>query len=678
MISIGFGPAGPRSIAAGRKVATVLLAATVPVGMTVGCSPSGRAVAAGDEPRVVLELGAPIGGGAVVQRAARVPVRGTAAPGAEVTVRLAGRMASGRADASGRFRVDLPSLPVGGPYEMTVESGGESATVGDLLVGDVWLCSGQSNMEWTVAHSQDAAREIAAGRDPEVRHFKVPRSWSSAPAATLAGGRWEAASPDTVGDFTAVGWFFARELRRHHDVPVGLIDSTWGGSRIEPWMSAGSLGLDAEAVAELLADERELQRRVVERVEARTASLPDPGGGGGDEAAWAAPDLDDAAWPTIAVPAAWEQAGWEGMDGVVWYRTELELDAAEAAAGVRLGLGKIDDSDIAWVNGHEIGRTERAWNRPRRYEVPPAALVAGRNVVAVRVEDTGGGGGIWGEPGLLFVEAGGEGGSRRPLAGVWRFRPATVTLDLDEHKNQVPTMLYNRMLHPLHDFPLRGVLWYQGESNAGADDAFVYRDLFRALIEDWRSGWGRPELPFLFVQLAGYMPPPTAPQESSWALLRESQAAALALPATAQVVTLDVGDADDVHPRDKQTVGRRLALAARRVVYGEEVVHSGPVYRGHEIVDGRVVIDFDHLGGGLVARGDDPRRPGGFAVAGDDRRFVWAEAVIVDGRVVVSSDEVPSPAAVRYGWADNPEGANLYNAEGLPAAPFRTDAWPPR
>jgi sialate O-acetylesterase len=239
----------------------------------------------------------------------------------------------------------------------------------------------------------------------------------------------------------------------------------------------------------------------------------------------------------------------------------------------------------------------------------------------------------------------------------------------------VPTVLYNAMVHPLQWYPVKGVLWYQGESNAGADDAFRYRDLFRAMIADWRAGWGQGDVPFLWVQLAAFQPAAAEPAESSWAVLRESQSAALALPRTAQAVAIDIGDADDIHPRNKQEVGRRLALAARAVAYGERLEFSGPVYRGHETRDGRIVLAFDHAGGGLVARGDAPARLRGFAIAGADRRFVWADAAIENGRVVVWSEKVPSPAAVRYAWADNPAGANLYNAEGLPASPFRTDDW---
>jgi sialate O-acetylesterase len=377
-------------------------------------------------------------------------------------------------------------------------------------------------------------------------------------------------------------------------------------------------------------------------------------------------------WDRIAVPSQWEDAGFDGMDGVAWYRTSFELTADDAKEGVRLGLGMIDDSDIAWVNGREVGRMTLAWNRVRLYDVPPALLRPGRNVVAVRVEDTGGGGGIWGQPDLLYVEVAGR---RRPLAGEWRFRPALVTVNLDFHKNQVPTVLYNKMVHPLLSSPIRGVLWYQGESNAGPEDAFAYRRLFRTLIEDWRAGWGLGDLPFLWVQLANYLPAGAEPSESSWALLRESQSAVLALPVTAQAVTIDIGEARDIHPRNKQEVGRRLALAARRVAYGEDLIFSGPVYRRHKNREGQIVIEFAHVGRGLVAKGGKAPRHEGFTIAGPDRRFVRAIASVQGNRVVVWSDAVPNPVAVRYAWADNPEGANLFNLEGLPASPFRTDSW---
>jgi sialate O-acetylesterase len=456
-------------------------------------------------------------------------------------------------------------------------------------------------------------------------------------------------------------------------VPVGLVNTTWGGSRIEPWMSAESLGIDGTELSALLVSKDAYAREVLQRISKIAGGLPDSDRGLVDgRAVWASPEFDDTGWLTLEVPSRWEEQGYEGMDGVVWFRTAFELTAAEAKLGVRLGLGTIDDSDTTWVNGHEVGRTVLAWNRPRIYEVPPDCLREGPNVIAVRVEDTGGGGGIWGDPELLFVDATGV---KRPLAGLWKIGLGLVTVNPDARKNQVPTMLYNKMVHPLLPFPVAGFLWYQGESNADVEGAFVYRDLFTAMITDWRTRWGRGDLPFLWVQLANYMAAADEPGDSSWAMLRESQSAALALPRTAQAVIVDIGEADDIHPRNKQEVGRRLALAARKVAYGEDLIFSGPVYRAHEVRDGRVIINFDHVGGGLVAKGSNDGRLARFAVAGKDRHFVWAEAAIEGDRVVVRCDDVPEPVAVRYGWSDNPDGANLYNSEGLPASPFRTDSW---
>ena len=642
-----------------------------------------------------LRLSRLVGDGMVMQRGARVPVWGWAPSGAAVAVTFDGRPYAARAAADGRWQVTLPTMPAGGPHAMTVAAGGERVAVRDILVGDVWVCSGQSNMEWTLENARDGAREVAAARDPMIRHFKVPTSWAWAPSDTLAGGRWEPADSAHAGQFTAVGYFFARDLRRSVRVPVGLLHTSWGGSRAEPWVSAEALGLDSAAVARLRAEEDAYERGMLDSLRARLGGeIPTADAGlVAGRAVWAAPDFDDSAWRTIRAPALWEGQGYPGMDGVAWYRATFDLTAGEARAGVRLGLGRIDDSDVSYVNGREVGRTTNAYATPRVYAVPAAALRPGRNVVAVRVEDTGGGGGIGGDSTELFVDAG---GGRRPLAGAWRFRVGAVTgvpgAPDGQHINKVPTVLYNQMVHPALPYPVKGVLWYQGESNADDyRDAVAYRATFAALIHDWRRRWNAPTMPFLWVQLANYMAPDSTPAErSNWAALRESQTAALALPNTAQAVIIDVGEAGDIHPRNKQDVGARLALAARRVAYGQRVEHSGPVLRRSRVEGGRVVLEFDHAAGGLAARarGDAPNALphassngapggalGGFAVAGADRRFVWAEARVEGGRVVVWSDRVPSPVAVRYAWGNNPDRANLYNAAGLPAGPFRTDAW---
>ena len=618
-----------------------------------------------------LAVGHLLSDGMVLQRDVAIPIRGRTGANAEVRVRLDDQEHATRAGADGAWEVRLSPRPAGGPYELVIASGDERLVVRDVLVGDVWIASGQSNMEWTVADSRDAEAEIAAARDPAIRQFRVPRSWSLDPESELAGGRWEISDAARVGGHSAVAYFFARSLREHVDVPIGIIDNSWGGARIEPFMSAGSLGLDAAAAAELRDSLRAREARLLENLGGRIGGLPDTDAGLVDgRAVWAGPDLEDADWARIPVPSLWEAVGYDGLDGVAWYRHAFELTASEAEAGIRLGLGMIDDSDIAWVNGREVGRTDQAWNRARVYRVPPDLLRPGRNVVAIRVEDTGGGGGIHGPADLLYVETT---AGRRPLAGEWRFRVGRVAVDVGGGMNQVPTVLYNKMVHPLTGYPVRGFLWYQGESNAAGSDAFEYRRLFSAMIRDWREAWGQGDLPFLWVQLANFMEPAAQPGRSGWALLRESQSAALALPNAAQVVAIDLGEADDIHPRNKQDVGARLALAARAVAYGEDVVHSGPVYRAHRVRDGRIEIEFDHVGGGLLARDGPELR--GFDIAGEDGRFARARARIEGDRVVVRSEDVPAPVAVRYAWADNPADANLYNAEGLPAAPFRTDRW---
>jgi sialate O-acetylesterase len=623
-----------------------------------------------------LRLPRIFGDGMVLQRGVRIPVWGWAAAGTRVAVTLHGERAGATADASGRWRTSLAALEAGGPYELRVEAGGTGIVVRDVLVGDVWVASGQSNMELEVRAADSAAQEIAGARDTLIRQFKMPLSYADSETSDLAGGAWAAADPQHVGAFTAVGYYFARDLTRSVAVPLGLINTTWGGSAIEAWMSRAALGLGDSTWAAMVRRRGAEDSARREALRARIGGLPATDSGLVDgRARWADPALDDSAWASIPVPGLWESAGYEGLDGVAWYRSAFTLTDAEAGQGVRLGLAEIDDDDVTWVNGTEVGRTD-GYNRVRVYDVPAAALRPGRNVVAVRVRDTGGGGGIYGDPGLLYVEAG---GARRPLAGAWRFRVGAVSFLPDAQRiNKVPTVLYNRMVHPLLPFPIKGVIWYQGESNANSyRQAVAYAPLFAGLIRSWRREWSgtRGAFPFLWVQLPGFGTPDTVPVDRpAWAALRESQAAALALPRTGQAVAIDLGEPDNIHPRNKQEVGRRLALVALGVAYGRQLAYRGPTYTGHEVRGGRMVISFRHAAGGLVSRAPDGSLRG-FVVAGADRRFVRAEARIEGGRVVVWSDSVPHPVAVRYAWADYPVAATLYGRAGLPAAPFRTDRW---
>lgn len=613
--------------------------------------------------------------GVVLQRNVEVPVWGTAAPGLEVTVAFDGDTERTTTDASGQWQVTFAPRSAGGPHVLSVHTARDTVRMDDVLMGDVWVASGQSNMEWVVADAMNAEEEIASADDPEIRHFDIPHSWAERPEETLSGGQWQPATSEHVGSFTAVGYYFARALRRHVDVPIGLVNSTWGGSRIEPWMSASALGLDSADVQSVLQEEENRVERLREGLRETLGGLPDQDRGMVDgEPRWADPALDDGSWTTVQVPRPWEEAGYNGLDGVAWYRRTVELNEGEASQSLTLHLGPIDDADVTWVNGTEVGRTS-GYTEPRTYDVPASVLRPGDNVIAVRVEDNGGGGGIYGEASTRRLSGTNV---EKELAGPWRFRVGRVSIDAENRKNQVPTVLYNKMVHPLLSYPIKGVLWYQGESNANTKNAAAeYRTQFQHLISQWRTEWDhaaeRP-FPFLWVQLANYMEPSETPQiESTWALLRESQHSALSLPKTGQAVAIDLGEAEDIHPRNKQDVGRRLARDARAVAYGYDVAHSGPVYANHRIEEGRVVVSFDHVDGGLTTR--NGAAPGGFVIAGPDRNFVWANAAIRGGEVVVWSDEVDEPVAVRYAWADNPDRANLYNEAGLPAAPFRTDDW---
>ncbi|KMM77623.1 9-O-acetylesterase [Xanthomonas sp. NCPPB 1128] len=618
-----------------------------------------------------LELPLLVADGAVLQRDAPIPVWGWATPGARIQVRLDGASASTVAGADGRWQLQLPAHAAGGPYVLEVQGDGSQRRIGDVLIGDVWLASGQSNMEWPLAQARDGAREVAAATDPQLRNFKVPKAWAAQPQPRLPGGSWVAATPATAGAFSAVAYFFARDLRQHTGVPIGIIDSSWGGSAIEAWMDAASPGVDTAQVRTRIAQMQAKDAKELGETKRRLARWPQVTDAQTDTT-WAAADLDDRDWDRQPLPGLWEQHGYVGMDGVAWYRTTFTLSAAEAKAGAVVGIGPADDADTTYVNGVEVGHTEGRYTEPRRYRVPPTALRAGINHVAIRILDTGGFGGIPGDASAFFVQP--DGGQPRSLAGDWQFRPGKVTLAANDDKNQIPTLLYNAMIHPLQPFPVKGVIWYQGESNAYPYGALRYREQFAAMIRRWRQERGQPQLPFLWVQLANWKAGNDQGDLSPWAQLRESQTRTLALPATGQAVTIDIGMPDNIHPTNKQDVGHRLALVARHVAYGETLVYSAPVFARATFADGQARAMFDMMGSALAVRGGGSVVRG-FALAGADRRFHPAQARIEGDQVVVRSDAVPQPQALRYAWSENPEDANLVNREQLPVGPFRTDSW---
>lgn len=636
-----------------------------------------------------LRLAGIFGEHMVLQQQTEAPLWGWAEPGAlvSVTSSWSDETLSGTADAAGRWSVVLATPTAGGPHSLVIE-GSERIELSDVLIGEVWVCSGQSNMEQSVADVRpgyigvrDSEAELAAADHSRIRLFNVVNAIAPTPREDCE-GEWLPCNAASVSSFSAAAYFFGRELLGELDLPIGLIGANWGGTVAESWTSRATVeGFEAFAPALALVERLALNGGGGDDgiVTLRTAwwdelERKDTGSG---TAGWRTAAFRPEGWHTMELPTAWEAAGLEGVDGVVWFRRAVDLPEEWAGQALVLELGPIDDMDTTWFNGQRVGGTETGgqWQTPRRYEVPAGLARAGRNDVCVRVYDWGGGGGIWGKPEQMQIAAPAlDGAIPVSLSGAWSFREGVPQRALaswpsapELHAN-LPTALFNGMISPLVPLAMRGAIWYQGESNLSR--AWQYRTLFPAMIRDWRAHWGRGEFPFYFVQIAPFA---YGSDRGAAAELREAQFMTLSTPHTGMVVTMDVGNPSDIHPRNKQDVGRRLALWALARTYGrEELVCSGPLFRSMSLRGARVHLNFDHIGGGLQARGGDLTH---FTVAGADRVFHPARAVIEGDAVVVTSPLVGRPLAVRYGWgaADEP---NLFNAEGLPASSFRTDAWP--
>ena len=629
--------------------------------------------------------------GMVLQRDQDIHIWGKAAPNAFITVHWQDEKTRIKTSAEGDWNFNTSALPAGGGHTLTIIYQQDTLAIRDILIGDIWICSGQSNMEWPVYKSDSAEAEIAAADFPNIRLFDLPRQGAFKPLRFFKKpGEWKKAVGNNTADFSAVAYFFGRNLHLEKGVPIGLISTNWGGTNAETWTSAEGLKAFPHIytyAAEMLARDKSIETLVAEDDQAATDwwATYFESKDQGNQADWQRFDFEDKDWPTMNIPTSWEAAGLEEFDGVVWFRKTFELPKNLQGQNLHLRLGFINDYDAVWVNGKQIGKTIKsgAW---RTYPVPADLLRPnGQNTIAIKVLNRTGDGG------LIEERADKIGLSPDPyqltpgdlnLSGNWKYHPAEqieagkVPLPpkggTDYSPNRHPSMLYNAMVHPFTKLPIRGVIWYQGESNASR--AEEYRQLFANMITDWRQQWGQ-DFPFLWVQLANFRAPAPTPAPSDWAELREAQALALQLPKTGMATAIDIGEAGDIHPRNKQEVGRRLALAARQIAYGEDLVYSGPVYESADFTDNTVTVTFSNIGSGLMAK-DKYGYLKGFAIAGPDQKFKWAQARIQGDKVVVSSPEVRQPVAVRYAWADNPDDANLYNKEGLPALPFRTDEWP--
>jgi sialate O-acetylesterase len=607
--------------------------------------------------------------GMVLQRDKQIPIWGFADPNESVEIHFNKQIKKTQADKNGKWTVNLNAEKAGGPFELII-IGKNKITIKNVLVGEVWICSGQSNMEFQVYKTINAEKEIADSNYPMIRHFGVAQDLSGTPKEDLKQGKWEAANKETVGNFTAVGYYFARKLYAELKIPIGIINTSWGGTNVETWTSREAFQNSPEFKA-MIADVPvvdidsvfEIYKKSVldnlKKVQGFDVSME-------NENQFKELNFQDKNWPEIKVPSLWENQQIGNIDGIVWMRKTIVLTAEQAKKEAVLHLAKVDDEDKTYVNGVEVG-TNNLWDKLRVYKIPANVLKEGSNVIAVRITDYSGGGGIYGDPADLKIDFK---DTNLPLDGLWKFNVVQVKIAISP--NSYPSLLYNAMVNPLVPYAVQGVLWYQGEANVWR--AAEYKKSFPLMIKDWRTKFKQGDFPFYFVQLSTFDEFGGNSQKGSrWAELREAQSETLKLKNTGMVVTTDIGNAKDIHPTNKQDIGLRLAAVAMNNIYGKKQVHSGPSYKSQEIKGNQIILTFDNIGSGLSTPNNDELK--GFEIAGSDKVFHSAKAIIKDNKIIVSSDKVQNPVAVHYGWADDDTAINLFNKEKFPASPFRTDNW---
>ncbi|CAG4995273.1 hypothetical protein DYBT9275_01596 [Dyadobacter sp. CECT 9275] len=619
------------------------------------------------------------GSNMVLQRRKPIPVWGWAEAGEKITLQLTafGKVAQTKivkAGNNGKWIVRFDPLEAGGPYELNVKGKQNSILYSGILIGEVWICSGQSNMEWPVALTENASEEIKAATYPEIRHFGVPKDINLSPQEDVRKGEWQVTTPQNVPHFTAVGYFFARELYNKLKVPIGLIHTSWGGTQIETWISReGMSSFDefAEHIADLPAtwDDFTLlkKKKLDELIVRKHGGFPAPQ----ETSKWPASDFDDSSWMTMDLPKAFDREMLPYFDGTLWFRKKFTLPPQVTGKDLILSLGVVYDFDSTYINGTLIGSSTQK-GKNRQYVVPAAVLKSGENTISIRLVNESGDGGIRGKAEQIYI---GKDDFNMPLAGPWKYHIETsIRNNQLAGPNSSGTLLYNAMIAPLVPYAIAGAIWYQGESNTGR--AYQYRKSFPLMIADWRKKWGGENFPFYFVQLASFDDAKgNSEKGSKWAELREAQTMTLAVsPNTGMAVTSDIGNPVDIHPRNKQDVGKRLALNALKGTYGQDLVAEGPVYQSMQRAGNKVTITFKNAEGGLHTKGKYGYLTG-FEVAGEDQKFHWAIGNVMGEQVVIWNDKVPNPVAVRYGWADDNAEANLFNSADLPAIPFRTDSW---
>lgn len=609
----------------------------------------------------------------VLQRGKPVRFWGWTRPGESVRVELDGRTATAKAEPSGRWQTEINAPAPGGPYTVKISGTEQSMVLHEVLVGDVWLCGGQSNMELGLSRARNGADEIKAANHPEIRLFTVKQRVTYSPAA-VPQGSWKICTPQSAGEnggFSAVAYFFGRKLQDELHVPIGLIQDCWGGTPAESWMSAESLHKLKDFDVPLAEIERLHTRGGPEYGSFLMHWLDEYDIGNNS---WSATNFDDSSWKQVQIPGGFVELGVADVPSICWFRREFTLPDPLPTGKATLHLGVIEKMDTAYLNGQWVGASSWVEN-PRAYGINAGVLMPGKNILAVRVFKLKPQGGFLSKSDELYLELGDK--STVPLAGEWKgalstdARPPHPLPLTYENYPTMPVVLFQGMIQPVAPLSIRGAIWYQGEANF--ERAHQYRTLLPAMIGDWRKVFQQGDFPFYIVSLPAFMQHRDEPGDDAWAELREAQAlTAQNVKNSALAVTVDTGEADNIHPKDKKIVGERLALCALANEYGRKISYAGPTFVSATPLPGALKLHFSHTDGGLVVKGDKLEE---FALAGKDRQWQRAEAKIEGNSIIVSSKLVPDPQAARYAWQANPQ-ATLFNGLGLPATPFRTDDWP--
>lgn len=611
-----------------------------------------------------------ISDGVVLQRDAEIKLWGWASPDERVKLIFKGEKYETKADVNGNWFIFIPPQAAGGPYEMSFNAS-NTIIIQNILFGDVWVCSGQSNMELSMERVKEKYSAVIADSENEnIRQFIVPDKYDfKAEHKDLDAGSWESADPGKVLGFSAVAYFFAKELYESYQVPIGLINASLGGSPVESWMSEDALIPFPSAYNELQEFKNDslivsIEASDKKRMDNWYQELNQKDKGLTNAQKWYESSLEDNDWGKMEIPGYWANHSVGDINGVVWFRNQIDIPGSMAGKEAKLWLGRIVDQDFAYVNGEQVGTTSYQYP-PRRYTVDSNILTEGENIISIRViNQSGEGGFIPDKPYYLAVD-----NDTVDLKGTWKYKTGATMEPLESQTfvRWKPAGLYNRMIAPLLGFSIKGVIWYQGESNTNAPSQ--YYETFPSLIVNWRQKWDQGDFPFIYVQLANFMEETDSHAESNWAELRQAQLATLKVPNTGMVVATDLGEWNDIHPLNKEDVGKRLALQARKLAYKEKgIFASSPAPLEADFQQKKVLITFENAGNGLVAKNNDSLRY--FSISNDGKNFIWAKAEIDGNKIIVWNENILNPKVVRYAWADNPRSANLYTIDGLPASPF--------